>query len=329
MSPTVTLLLSVITPHYAMQASDRRVTYSRDGKIAGRDDERNKAIFVAERFTFAITGAADIDGDTVEFVAAQMGRNLSEGSSPLEALRAVGGMCGQLLAQSSNRENDRLALVGVGWTDIPPAPRSPLMVWTSNSMSANGAWQPRETDAFEVGEKHLADHDPFALLVSGAGLPPAALEQLKLDLFGAGTASDDPTPVAEILLRTIRKASQTNPLIGPGVMINNLPFACGSPTGDFQFIGGPPKRDVRTFSYAPAALSASVYLGPHVVGSNGLRMSSFSGQGEPGSFGFMYGSSSATARRAVVGQRVNEAKTGRNAPCWCGSGKKFKKCHGT
>jgi len=59
---TVTLLLSVITPHYAMQASDRRVTYIRDGKIAGRDDERNKAIFVAERFTFAITGAADIDG---------------------------------------------------------------------------------------------------------------------------------------------------------------------------------------------------------------------------------------------------------------------------
>jgi preprotein translocase subunit SecA len=23
-----------------------------------------------------------------------------------------------------------------------------------------------------------------------------------------------------------------------------------------------------------------------------------------------------------------EPKIGRNAPCWCGSGKKFKKCHG-
>jgi SEC-C motif len=324
----VTLLLSLITPHYAMQASDRRVTYLRDGKIAGRDDERNKAIFVAERFTFAITGAADIDGDTVEFVAAQMARNLSEGASPLEALLAVGRMCGQHLAQSGNAENDRLALVGVGWTDTPPAPRSPLMVWTSNSMSADGAWQPRDADAFEVGDRNLAGHDPLALLVSGTGLLPAALEQLKLDLFGAVTAGDDPTPVAEILLRAIRKASQTNPLIGPGVMINNLPFACGSPTGDFMFIGGPPKRDVRTFSYAPASLSASVYLGPHIVGSDGTRMSDFGGQGEPGTFGLMYGSSSPGARRAVVGQRINEAKTGRNSPCWCGSGKKFKKCHG-
>jgi preprotein translocase subunit SecA len=32
----------------------------------------------------------------------------------------------------------------------------------------------------------------------------------------------------------------------------------------------------------------------------------------------------------VVVQRVLEEhdKVGRNDPCWCGSGKKFKKCHG-
>ena len=31
---------------------------------------------------------------------------------------------------------------------------------------------------------------------------------------------------------------------------------------------------------------------------------------------------------ASVQQRVVEQKIGRNDPCWCGSGKKFKKCHG-
>jgi preprotein translocase subunit SecA len=31
---------------------------------------------------------------------------------------------------------------------------------------------------------------------------------------------------------------------------------------------------------------------------------------------------------ASVQQRVVERKIGRNDPCWCGSGKKFKKCHG-
>jgi preprotein translocase subunit SecA len=32
----------------------------------------------------------------------------------------------------------------------------------------------------------------------------------------------------------------------------------------------------------------------------------------------------------VVEQRVlaDEQQVGRNDPCWCGSGKKFKKCHG-
>ena len=32
----------------------------------------------------------------------------------------------------------------------------------------------------------------------------------------------------------------------------------------------------------------------------------------------------------ITGQRVvaDKEKTGRNDPCWCGSGKKFKKCHG-
>jgi preprotein translocase subunit SecA len=33
----------------------------------------------------------------------------------------------------------------------------------------------------------------------------------------------------------------------------------------------------------------------------------------------------------VVEQRVlgDEQQVGRNDPCWCGSGKKFKKCHGS
>ena len=30
----------------------------------------------------------------------------------------------------------------------------------------------------------------------------------------------------------------------------------------------------------------------------------------------------------AVQQRHVEQKVGRNDPCWCGSGKKYKKCHG-
>ena len=38
----------------------------------------------------------------------------------------------------------------------------------------------------------------------------------------------------------------------------------------------------------------------------------------------------APAEEPVVQQRVLDEhdRVGRNDPCWCGSGKKFKKCHG-
>ena len=38
----------------------------------------------------------------------------------------------------------------------------------------------------------------------------------------------------------------------------------------------------------------------------------------------------AGATSVATGQRTvsEQQKLGRNDPCWCGSGKKFKKCHG-
>jgi preprotein translocase subunit SecA len=41
----------------------------------------------------------------------------------------------------------------------------------------------------------------------------------------------------------------------------------------------------------------------------------------------VFSSSSGTSGPAQVQRK--EPKIGRNDPCWCGSGKKYKKCHGT
>jgi preprotein translocase subunit SecA len=35
-----------------------------------------------------------------------------------------------------------------------------------------------------------------------------------------------------------------------------------------------------------------------------------------------------TEQAAVPAAKVNGRKVGRNDPCWCGSGLKFKRCHG-
>jgi len=39
------------------------------------------------------------------------------------------------------------------------------------------------------------------------------------------------------------------------------------------------------------------------------------------------GSTTAGAPRPIV--KSERENIGRNDPCWCGSGKKFKKCHGS
>ncbi len=48
-------------------------------------------------------------------------------------------------------------------------------------------------------------------------------------------------------------------------------------------------------------------------------------QGAPADGGPQAGAAQAPV---AVQQRHVEQKVGRNDPCWCGSGKKFKKCHG-
>jgi preprotein translocase subunit SecA len=72
---------------------------------------------------------------------------------------------------------------------------------------------------------------------------------------------------------------------------------------------------------APAA-DALQYSG----GTLEEQPSAYGGDTEDGS----YGVDPDAGRQPVVAQRrVDEHESlGRNDPCWCGSGKKFKKCHG-
>ena len=51
--------------------------------------------------------------------------------------------------------------------------------------------------------------------------------------------------------------------------------------------------------------------------------------GEPGFWDDPEAAGRVGSEHARETRRVaDEEKIGRNDPCWCGSGKKFKKCHG-
>jgi preprotein translocase subunit SecA len=80
----------------------------------------------------------------------------------------------------------------------------------------------------------------------------------------------------------------------------------------------------------PAPSASSATAGASLAYSGGTLEDQPSAYGEdPELAGAASADSGAAATRVVQQRRVEEAEQlGRNEPCWCGSGKKFKKCHG-
>jgi preprotein translocase subunit SecA len=67
-----------------------------------------------------------------------------------------------------------------------------------------------------------------------------------------------------------------------------------------------------------------------LAGADAIAAAGGNGSGNGGGAAFTAGTVGAGATSVATGQRTVSAdqKVGRNDPCWCGSGKKFKKCHG-
>jgi preprotein translocase subunit SecA len=80
---------------------------------------------------------------------------------------------------------------------------------------------------------------------------------------------------------------------------------------------------------APAAQDLS-YEHESLAGADAIAAAGGNGSGNGAGTGFTAGAIGGGATSVATGQRTvsEHEKVGRNDPCWCGSGKKFKKCHG-
>jgi preprotein translocase subunit SecA len=80
-------------------------------------------------------------------------------------------------------------------------------------------------------------------------------------------------------------------------------------------------------SAAPAIPSAAGAAG--TAAGAALNYSGGTLEDQPSAYGVEAGEEQVAAAAPVVQRRLEETdQLGRNDPCWCGSGKKFKKCHG-
>jgi hypothetical protein len=327
----MTLIVSVLSESWAMQASDRRFTISGGEEHV---DDSNKAIFVAERLNFAFTGRVDVSGEPAdEWFQRQLSRRLAADYEVQSALEEIAEMLTQYFRALPETDGNRgLAFVGSGWTPGTFAERRPLFTWLSNIHGSEGDQLGETQDQFAVGERVLGAGRGYDLQIAGMQPGPNVLEQFHREIRSGVEESDEPERVGRLIVDFVRRAAASNSRIGKGVMLNNLPRAPGPPTGEIFLVGKVPDLEVRTFTYIPENGYEGRYLGPLVVGSGGIAMGNFQafGTGFPNSgAGMSYSPpGSPLSPKTAIGQSSRPFRIGRNDPCWCESGKKYKRCHG-
>jgi SEC-C motif len=341
----VTLIVSVLASDWVMQASDRRFTGRIDGERLEFRDGANKAVFAAERFAFAFTGRVDVDGQCAdEWLQLALSRLFARGMSAEEAFEEVGHLLtGKFMVLASDDDNRALSVIGVGWSDESFAARAPSIIRISNMHDRSGRRLHSVGDEFSVSTDSL-EGKPFLVSIDGVGLHPEQRGALEAQIDCLLSQGEEAEPVARLVVEAMRQQADDSDSVGRGVMLNNLPRAPGPPDGMITLIGRWPEKSVRTFAYFPEDDDAAVMHAPLVVSSDGSMMGNFQASGADvtlPSFAAPMGATSPTSglmysdpanppsTGTAVGQAVRAVpKLGRNDPCWCESGKKFKKCHG-
>src|ERR1700749_1527733 len=138
-----------------MQASDRQFTFDTGSQGSEYVDRSNKAVFVAERFTFAFAGRVDIDGRRAdEWLQLTLSGLFRRGMPAEEAFPEVAQLLtGKLASLPVEDANRALTMAGVGWTDASFSGRRPMFVRISNIHDDTGSRCEEPLGSFSVSER--------------------------------------------------------------------------------------------------------------------------------------------------------------------------------
>lgn len=292
----MTLLITLVNRAQALLVSDRRLSWP-DGRPP--DDEANKAVVVTmpgARFLVGFTGLAEIASkSTVEWFLDAFTKAAAPDFQPgptIERFAATATVAFAALPHDSRTK--RLSVAGVGYLDVTTPPLA--VRWrVSNFEAADGTWSADAADTFSA---HLTQDlrrssvASFATLDGGWNDMGKDAERAYMQLarmLGDGRPAG---ALAGKALEVVRLAADHNPLIGPQVMTLILPRD-GAPTARYDSAAATPTV------FSPAFLSLSP--------AGSLMVSNI---------------------QTTSGAPVSGPKLPRNAPCWCGSLKKYKRCHG-
>jgi hypothetical protein len=227
----LTLIISVLTPQWAIQVSDRRLVRIREGAAVRADDERNKAVTWCGRLAFAYAGLAELGREKQTDI--WLANRLSESEAALEQGSDQGDLLGAV-AQRATRyfegprisrfsaEMRRHAFVGVGWARFDGEDDvSPYLALVSNFHDPEDGTELAEArPAFGLSMRRLEPGQGGHVMPVGYPLPQSEIDELSGRLAGAD--ADDIALVA-VLADKVREAAAASELVGRGLLVNVIP----------------------------------------------------------------------------------------------------------
>lgn len=302
----MTLILAAVAAPYALVVSDRRLTAG-----SRREDEYNKmtAVFTADaKVVIAFTGLARAGGIDM---SALISDTLVHHADPGRAIvpmrdRLVGVLEARLRSLRVKRSDKRLSLIFAGYRYEDEKDEDyvsiPAVLWRVSNFEYDDVIEADAADSFWIEEappREPTTDKPYLFITAGTtkGLAPEQVQKLELLIHERRPPRAAATKALEIGLEAARSAkskgaigtSWTSAVVG---MLPHEPIWV-------QYHSAVPGSEI----FSPNFVDASAGPQP-VIALNNMLVETTA----PHSFGF--------------------PGTSRNAPCPCGSGEKYKKCHG-
>lgn len=281
----MTLVLSLLTPTHALQASDRKVVSIRRGEIVDDDELRNKAVLFRDRWAFGFTGLAELgpDGRTDLWLADALShadQSLPPGDhDPRVLFRAIAQ---RATAEFSRREIRRLpaelrrhAFVGVCWGRFPDVAQPlPYLVLISNFHDRTIGELGHATDAFDF---FIERGEPGTSTIYWTG---ELLDRREVRAIGAIKRIDPRAPgfaqaAIRLMVEQIRSVASRRRTVGRGVLTVDIPAeVIDSARAERFILHGSPRQEQVTFLYFPPGSEDATVYGPTYVGE-GTVMTNF------------------------------------------------------
>jgi hypothetical protein len=335
----VSIVLTALTRGNIVQVSDRLMTYVKGDGSVHYEDGHNKAILFEGHTLFGLIGAGQIEGlATDEWLE----ERLASGRDTESSLKAI--EIG--LKRSFPPGSSALAFIGGMWAcDDPECTElSSRLIGVSNCTNPDGYEISVQSDFHFFG--HGLPPDRSSQIAQAPGhLTPDEFTALEVQVEYLAENGDDPAAIAEALVAEAFNVAKREDTVGSELMVSSLPKKALQTMlrekRQMSFFASWPTPEAASFAIAHPNGDRE-FLSPRVVGARNWRARDFSfkksGKALVMQGTYMRGTPPVSipvfhvgaAALAHHGQRTSSPneRTGRNDPCWCGSDKKFKKCHG-